>query len=443
MSGKVGNLTYAQTKHGTVVYPSRRKAKIPRRSEKQMLVRLQWANLGAVYKQYNKTLKKAYEDVVGSNLSVFNAFIQANMSITQVYVPKQVRLNGGSVLAPYQISRGSLESIYYAKNAGNVLVTDLMLGNLAIDAQTSVAQFSAALLNYNAGWEKDDQLTFFYGRQIIDAVSGVPRAKINGAKIRLDLSDQTPLWDLVGDMGFSSVDGTSTGSAQASYHLGMAVAITDGAAAWIHSREDDEAGTLAISTQFMFVDSTVLARYQGTEAFETSAESYGGINTKAVYLQPDEKTNQSGTAIYSDAEMAYGHTDPSTSSGQGTETPGGGGGNTNGTNSTNQGSATGSGANGGSSTGSDTQTVNAPSFAGETQCAESTEVTITGPDGATIHYTTDGSTPTAESAVYSEPLTFTETTTLKAIAIKDGVSSAVTTRTYTKGTNGSGVGGED
>lgn len=422
LSGKVGNLTYAQTKHGTVVYPSRRKAKIPRRSEKQMLVRLQWANLGAVYKQYNKTLKKAYEDVVGSNLSVFNAFIQANMSITQVYVPKQVRLNGGSVLAPYQISRGSLESIYYAKNAGNVLVTDLMLGNLAIDAQTTVAQFSAALLNYNAGWEKGDQLTFFYGRQIIDAVSGVPRAKISGTKVRLDLSDQTPLWDLVGDMGFSSVDGTSTGSAQASYHLGMAVAITDGAAAWIHSREDDEAGTLQIGTQFMFVDSTVLARYQGTEAFETSAESYGGINTKAVYLQPDEKTNQSGMAIYSDAEMVYG----GGSSTGGSETGGNSGGNT-----------------GGNSGGSETQTVAPPSFSGDTQFAESTEVTITGPDGATIHYTTDGSTPTAESAVYSEPLTFTETTTLKAIAIKDGVSSAVTTRTYTKGTNGSGVGGED
>src|SRR4029077_8353893 len=35
--------------------------------------------------------------------------------------------------------------------------------------------------------------------------------------------------------------------------------------------------------------------------------------------------------------------------------------------------------------------------------------------GATIHYTTDGSTPTISSAVYSTPLTFTQTTTLKAM----------------------------
>ena len=102
------------------------------------------------------------------------------------------------------------------------------------------------------------------------------------------------------------------------------------------------------------------------------------------------------------------------------------------------------GSTGGNSgnTGSVTQTVTAPSFSGETQFTDSTQVTISGPDGATIHYTVDGSTPTAESTQYSEPLTFTETTTLKAIAIKDGVSSAVTSRTYTKGSSG-GAGGQD
>lgn len=93
----------------------------------------------------------------------------------------------------------------------------------------------------------------------------------------------------------------------------------------------------------------------------------------------------------------------------------------------------------GSSSGGGTETpatVAAPSLSGETQFTESTQVTISGPTGATIYYTVDGSTPTAESTQYSEPLTFTETTTLKAIAIKDGVSSAVTSRTYTKGSNG-------
>ena len=111
-----------------------------------------------------------------------------------------------------------------------------------------------------------------------------------------------------------------------------------------------------------------------------------------------------------------------------------GGSNTNPTNDTNTG--------GGNSSSSDPEpsTVAAPQFSGNTQFAESTQVTISGPDGAEIHYTTDGSTPTAESTQYAEPLTFSETTTLKAIAIKDGVSSEVTSRTYTKSSNDDGMG---
>ena len=43
--------------------------------------------------------------------------------------------------------------------------------------------------------------------------------------------------------------------------------------------------------------------------------------------------------------------------------------------------------------------------------------------------------------LYEGPITLSETTTVKAIAIKDGVSSSVTSRTYTKGGNAGG--GED
>lgn len=66
----------------------------------------------------------------------------------------------------------------------------------------------------------------------------------------------------------------------------------------------------------------------------------------------------------------------------------------------------------------------------------SVQVTLTAsPSGATIHYTTDGSTPTSNSPVYSGPLTFTQTTTLKAIAVdSSGHSSAVISQTYTIGT---------
>ena len=95
---------------------------------------------------------------------------------------------------------------------------------------------------------------------------------------------------------------------------------------------------------------------------------------------------------------------------------------------------------GGSGGGQQTVSVSAPVFAGETQFEESTQVSMTGPTGSEIHYTLDGTVPTAESTLYEGPITLSETTTVKAIAIKDGVSSSVTSRTYTKGTNAGGGG---
>ena len=63
---------------------------------------------------------------------------------------------------------------------------------------------------------------------------------------------------------------------------------------------------------------------------------------------------------------------------------------------------------------------------------EAKTVTITAEEGATIHYTVDGTIPTASSPVYSEPFTVSETTTVKAIAMKEGLfnNSDVATAEY-------------
>ena len=108
--------------------------------------------------------------------------------------------------------------------------------------------------------------------------------------------------------------------------------------------------------------------------------------------------------------------------------------------SENGGTSGGSTSGGNSGSGSVTQSVSAPTFSGNTQFTESTQVSMSGPAGAEIRYTTDGSQPTAQSTLYSGPLTLTETTTVKAIAIKDGQSSSVTSRTYSKVEPGGGGG---
>ena len=86
---------------------------------------------------------------------------------------------------------------------------------------------------------------------------------------------------------------------------------------------------------------------------------------------------------------------------------------------------------------SEIETLAAPTIGGSTPFTDSTSVTLSGPEGAEIHYTTDGSTPTAESTLYSEAFNVTDSLTVKAIAIKNGVSSEVTSKAFTKSSGGS------
>ena len=74
----------------------------------------------------------------------------------------------------------------------------------------------------------------------------------------------------------------------------------------------------------------------------------------------------------------------------------------------------------------------APTLPASTNFENEFEVTITAEDGAAIYYTTDGTEPTTASTVYSAPFTISETTTVKAIAVKDDVVSIVAEATYTK-----------
>ena len=78
-------------------------------------------------------------------------------------------------------------------------------------------------------------------------------------------------------------------------------------------------------------------------------------------------------------------------------------------------------------------TTATPTFSVATgEYSEAKSVTIScATDGASIYYTTDGTTPTSSSNAYSSAISIVETTTLKAIAIKDGVDSEVASATYT------------
>ena len=156
-----------------------------------------------------------------------------------------------------------------------------------------------------------------------------------GGNAKRNPGDSTPLYEVVSAIGFTTVQGAGGANC-----VGMSQAITDGAAVWVHSREESASGSggsgLKVSTQFLYVDSSVLAGYQGASAMVASANSYGGINASAVYLNPRS----------SGAGGALSVVEPVSGSGSGgSETPGGG--TTGGETPSGGGTNTGGGDNGG------------------------------------------------------------------------------------------------
>ena len=84
-------------------------------------------------------------------------------------------------------------------------------------------------------------------------------------------------------------------------------------------------------------------------------------------------------------------------------------------------------------TGSSPGTVATPTFSPAAGTVPSgTEVTLsTTTSGASIYYTTDGTEPSTSSFPYSSPIAITSDMTIKAIAVKDGISSTVAEAAYT------------
>ena len=312
-----------QTAHGTILARAPKKTANARRSERQANMRCQLANMSANFKLYQGKLKLAWEGKK-AGLSEYNCFVASNYDKNPVYITKSMRVAGACVLAESIISSGSLVPIENTVNGSGFMVSDLKLGGLVIDAQTTVADLTLAILQNNAEWEDGDQLTWFYGVQRVDS-AGTPRATLTAEKVVLDTTNENALWSVVSAVGFSSVNGE--GFMVNGYVLGMGQALVNAGGVWVHSREKDS-GSIKVSSQQMTVVSDVLAQYQTYAAMKASADSYGGINVSVAYLKPETLASISGQTSQGSGTSGGG----SSSGGSGSETPSGGGDNTGGQN---------------------------------------------------------------------------------------------------------------
>ena len=271
MSGSAGDLTFKTLNGLTVVSEKVTKMTNPR-SDAQMRVRTRWSNVVAMYSGVRPLLRHGFENKP-AGLSDYNMFVKVNMQRTPIYLTKSAVAGGACVATAYQISQGSLPAIVLTGTGQNVK-TDIRLGGESITSSTTVAQFSAAVVQNNADYRYGDQISFFLVKQMVNAETGIPYCQFSAAKVILDAANTETLADVTGNShGFASADGVLA-------HVG-----NDGdcAYAWVHTRKSD--GKTLVSSQSLVSANTKEAEYKGDAAYNLSKSSYG--SSIESFLVPD------------------------------------------------------------------------------------------------------------------------------------------------------------
>ena len=273
INGSAGNLTFKQTGGQTIVSEKISQTNDPK-TELQFRQRMKWANVIRNYQVLRPYMKLAFGGFQNSR-SDYNKFVSANLALTPVYLTKSEVNAGACVVAPYKITNGKLNSITIT-GQGSKAVTDIALGSLTINAETTVADFSNAVVQNNKNFEYGDQITYFLLTQHINTVTCAPIADVEACYIVLDKSSSAKLLSLVDKRGFGVQDKCLAALSTSDFG--------DHGMVWIHSRRNKTDSTTQVSTQYLVCENTLLEQYQGVSAYDAAADSYGGY--KSVYLTP-------------------------------------------------------------------------------------------------------------------------------------------------------------
>ena len=304
LNGSAGSLTFKQYAGQTVVSE---KISVVKRSNTpmQMRQRTKWGNVIQMYKGICPLINYGFESKpVGK--SDYNMFMKVNMKGSDIYLTREEVAGGGCIAAPYQLTQGTLPSIVTVGEGDNVR-TDISLGDLTIDSETTVKDFAQAVVNNNADYDYGDQISFFDVLQRVNAVTGIPYCQFLATNVVLDKASEVKLLDMVSKYGFATVDG----------YLGHIEGEGAGVFAWVHSRKSS-AKTLVSTQSLVNNNDEMIAEYSGDQAYKRSVKTYGGESS--AFLTPGTTTTQ---ATDGSASAGGTPTTPPSGGGSGTDESGG------------------------------------------------------------------------------------------------------------------------
>lgn len=155
----------------------------------QMGQRVKWANLVAFYRANSGWMPKAFENKKATQ-SDYNKFMSLNASSSRIYLTKEQARQGACVVDSYQVSDGTLQPVDVFPTGRN-WVTNLFITGLDMAEDTvTVAEFSQAILQNNAGLRSGDQLSFIRVTQLNNNTTGIPYVQVRAYE--LIINEQGP-----------------------------------------------------------------------------------------------------------------------------------------------------------------------------------------------------------------------------------------------------------
>lgn len=208
MRGKVGAFSYYVSDTRQIVRQAQNNSNFgatATRSPQQQSRRVLWANLVNFYKGNKAWMKKSFENLK-PGVSEFNKFMQLNINSAHIALTKEQARQNIFVIQPLLISEGSLPSIT-SRDRDEYAVSKVRISD-TITASSTVAQFSASILEYNSSFRNGDAIVGIgiYGTNTDPSMTNAYyAASYNYNEFVLDTADTRtmneayPSWGVSGD----------------------------------------------------------------------------------------------------------------------------------------------------------------------------------------------------------------------------------------------------
>lgn len=278
--GKVGSLVFAR-RLGQQITRAYNKTPKDASTKSQVQQRVRMANVIAMYRTIKRIADHSFEGVKPGQTS-YNLFVKANLTNNSVVLTKEAASFGACVVAPYLVSRGTLPSIV-VQGTGADAVTNIAVGSLVINEQTTIGAFSQAIVASNTGINYGDQITYLSIVQKTDSNTGYPVATATIYEVTLNQADELLLRSYMPEVATTVRNG----------FLAHGTLIASGGFCWILSRKNAD-GSLSVSTQRIVLTSKdVAAQYSSAVAMTRAINSYG-YNPDAI-LVPESNGQTTGS----------------------------------------------------------------------------------------------------------------------------------------------------